>query len=74
MPETNRLEAAKRMRDPAARVLNREVPIIAVTADTMKRDREKYFAAGITDYIPKPIGIKEIKRVIGQYIVRETEK
>ncbi len=74
MPETNGLEAAEHIRDTATRVLNLDVPIIAVTADTMKQDREKYFAAGISDYIPKPIDIKDIKRVIGQYIVRETEK
>jgi signal transduction histidine kinase/CheY-like chemotaxis protein len=39
-------------------------PIIAVTANVLKGDREKFMGAGMDDYIAKPIEQKELERVI----------
>ncbi len=72
MPKTDALEIAKYIRDPVATMLNRYVPIIAMTDDTTKQDRQRYFAAGISDYIPKPIDIKDIKRVIARYVEKKS--
>jgi CheY-like chemotaxis protein len=47
---------------------NVDIPIIAQTAHAMVNDRENYIDAGCTDYISKPISIKELFAVISKYI------
>ena len=43
------------------------VPIVAVTANAIQGDREKCLAAGMNDYIIKPIAVKDLKRVLEQW-------
>jgi len=43
------------------RKLNRQIPIIAMTAGVIKGDYEECIASGMNDYISKPISIKELK-------------
>jgi len=59
MPIMNGLEATAAIRE--SEVLNgRHIPIIAMTAHAMKGDRERYLAAGMDDYVSKPIQPKEL--------------
>ena len=39
-------------------------PIVAVTANVLKGDRERFLGAGMDDYISKPINMNELKRVL----------
>jgi CheY-like chemotaxis protein len=41
-------------------------PIVALTANAMKGDREKYIAAGMDDYLSKPIRPAELYRVLSR--------
>jgi two-component system, sensor histidine kinase and response regulator len=41
------------------------VPVVAMTAHVTERDRERCFAAGMDDYLAKPIRADELLRVVG---------
>jgi len=51
MPEMDGIEATKIIREKGYR----SIPIIALTAETMKGDRQECLAAGMNDYISKPL-------------------
>jgi len=53
MPEMDGIEATKRIRAMASPA--RDLPIIAMTANAMKGDRERLLAIGMNDYVSKPI-------------------
>jgi len=70
MPEMNGYEATKQVRNFQVGVSEtpRNVPIIALTANTMEKDREKCLAAGMDDYIPKPIEPIDIESVLNKWL------
>jgi CheY-like chemotaxis protein len=53
MPEMDGIEATQRIRAMAGAA--RAIPIIAMTANAMKGDRERLLAVGMNDYVSKPI-------------------
>ncbi len=44
------------------------IPIIALTANTIKGDKEKYLSAGMDDYLSKPIIFKALVEVVHRYL------
>jgi two-component system sensor histidine kinase/response regulator len=66
MPEMDGFNAAKKIRELDSETRN--IPIIAMTAQTMKEDREKALAAGMNHHIAKPIDPNELYRVLAKRI------
>lgn len=67
MPELDGYETTRAIRSNKDGV-NCEVPIIALTANAMKGDREICLDAGMSDYVAKPLEAKEIERVFERWI------
>ena len=67
MPEMDGLEATRRIRDREKHE-GGHIPIVAMTAHAMKGDRERCLAAGMDDYVPKPIQASELFAVIERLV------
>ena len=62
MPEMDGIAATRAIRDLDGEVS--EIPIIALTADAMAGDREKYLACGMNNYLSKPFEPRQLDAVI----------
>lgn len=65
MPEMDGYETTKAIRSGSG-VLNVNVPIIAMTANAMEGDRETCLAAGMDDYVSKPIRVLDLMSALGR--------
>jgi two-component system, sensor histidine kinase and response regulator len=70
MPEMDGYEATACLRDPDSGMVNSEVPVIAMTANAMKGDREKCLNVGMDDYVSKPVNPAELSAAIERWLDR----
>jgi CheY-like chemotaxis protein/HPt (histidine-containing phosphotransfer) domain-containing protein len=68
MPVMDGYQASRSIRDLSSKVIDHAIPIIAMTAHAMQGDRDRCFAAGMNDYISKPIDLKKLRRVLSQWL------
>lgn len=69
MPDMDGFTATKRIREFDLELI-KNIPIIAMTAHALKGDKERCLAAGMNDYISKPIKINELERIIEKWVNR----
>jgi len=65
MPGVDGYEATRRLRQRPATA---DIPIVAMTANAMKGDRELCLAAGMNDYVSKPIRLDRLREVLSRYL------
>jgi two-component system sensor histidine kinase/response regulator len=70
MPEMDGMEATRRIRDQRSTVRDHEVPVVALTAHAMKEDRDACLAAGMNDYLSKPIKPDELAAALARWLER----
>jgi CheY-like chemotaxis protein/HPt (histidine-containing phosphotransfer) domain-containing protein len=63
MPQMDGIGATMKIRAEEKRT-GKHIPIIAITAHTIKGDRERCLDAGMDEYVPKPVDIKTLERAI----------
>ena len=68
MPEMDGLEATRRIRSGQGGAQDPQVPIVAMTAYAMPKDRESCLAAGMSDYLVKPLEIRELQRALARWL------
>jgi CheY-like chemotaxis protein len=64
MPEMDGLEAVGSLRRGKAGETNRQVPVIAMTAHASRQDRKNCLAAGMNDYVAKPVSTEQIGKAM----------
>ena len=67
LPDIDGVEALNRLR---ADERTASIAVLAVTAQAMQGDRERFLAAGFDDYISKPVNIVELVGAVKRYCAR----
>jgi signal transduction histidine kinase/ActR/RegA family two-component response regulator len=73
MPNLDGLSAAKAIREEE-RVTGAHVPIAAMTANAFAEDRDACLAAGMDDYLPKPVRLGDLRAMIERWSNHSLQK
>ena len=73
MPVMNGYDATAIIRNHDSAVRNHSIPVIALTANAMSEDRERCLAAGMDDYLSKPLEMEELLAVLEKWVSFESE-
>lgn len=69
MPVMDGLEATRVIRSPDSAVANHAVIVVATTAHAMKGDEEQCLAAGMNDYLAKPIRTRQLAEMLAKWLL-----
>ena len=64
MPDVDGVEALRRLRADARTA---SIPVLAVTAQAMQGDRERFLAEGFDGYLSKPVNVRELIGSVRQH-------
>jgi CheY-like chemotaxis protein/HPt (histidine-containing phosphotransfer) domain-containing protein len=68
MPVLDGYETTRRIRASQSTVLNRAIPVVAMTANAMHGDRERGLAAGMDGHIAKPVNPTKLRRALERWL------
>jgi len=68
MPEMDGYEATRIIRDTRSTVLDHTVPVVAMTANAFAEDRERCLAAGMNDFLSKPVSRQMLATMLAKWI------
>lgn len=72
MPEMDGYEMARALRDEEARTHRPRTPVIALTAAALKGEAERCLAAGMDQYLAKPVSIPELVQALQRWLPHTT--
>ncbi len=52
----------------------RHTPIVALTANALKGDRERFLEAGMDEYLTKPLDKDKLAQILNNFLVEKTEE
>jgi two-component system cell cycle response regulator DivK len=64
LPDIDGVEALGRLRADGR---TKSVPVLALTAQAMEGDRERFLAAGFDDYLSKPVNVADLMAAVKRY-------
>lgn len=73
MPEMDGYEATRKIRQLSLEA-KKNVPIVALTANALRGDREKCLAAGMNDYLTKPLNVELLEVTLKKWIRRSSSE
>ena len=71
MPVMDGYTATQNIRDPQSAVKNHVIPVVAMTANVMRGDREKCIESGMDDFIAKPVDPIKLRNILEKWLVKE---
>lgn len=68
MPVMDGIDAFKNIREYESKNSLCQKPVVALTANAIKGDKEKFLEYGMNDYLSKPINLNELKNIFSKYL------
>lgn len=74
MPEMDGFEATRRIREMESNgTLDGHLPIVALTANALKGDRDECLDAGMDEYLSKPVQVCEVRSILERFLKEEQQ-
>jgi len=72
MPDMSGSKATEEIRILEQKQNLHRTPIIAVTANVMSGDKERFLQAGMDEYIPKPVSLDNLENILNRYLKKHS--
>ena len=74
MPVMDGFDAVRNIRNTETIVRNPKIPVIAMTANQQQEDKEQCLAAGMNDYLLKPLELEQLSSVLSRYVSADKQE